>query len=93
MQVARQTYSHYETGRIQPPVGALFLLSKLYDVPVESLLELLKDILETELANKDGLSDSEHELIHYYRMPDDRDRGDISLFTKIKARQRGNGYA
>ena len=40
LNITRQTYSHYETGRIMPPVNSLYNLSKLYHVPVESFLEL-----------------------------------------------------
>ena len=40
LNITRQTYSHYETGRIMPPVNSLYNLSMLYHVPVESFLEL-----------------------------------------------------
>lgn len=40
LNITRQTYSHYETGRITPPVNSLYNLAKLYGIPVESLLEL-----------------------------------------------------
>lgn len=40
LNITRQTYSHYETGRITPPANSLYNLSKLYGVPVESFLEL-----------------------------------------------------
>lgn len=41
LNITRQTYSHYETGRITPPVNSLYNLAKLYGVPVESFLELV----------------------------------------------------
>lgn len=41
LNITRQTYSHYETGRITPPVNSLYNLSKLYGVSVESFLELV----------------------------------------------------
>lgn len=37
--ITRQTYSHYETGRITPPVNSLYNLSKLYKIPIENFLE------------------------------------------------------
>ena len=43
LNIIRQTYSHYETGRITPPVKALCKLSKLYGIPVESLLTLIME--------------------------------------------------
>ncbi len=41
LNITRQTYSHYETGRITPPVNSLYNLAKLYGVPVENFLELV----------------------------------------------------
>lgn len=41
LNITRQTYSHYETGRITPPVNSLYNLSKLYGLPVENFLELV----------------------------------------------------
>ena len=41
LNITRQTYSHYETGRITPPINALYNLAKLYGVPVESFLDLV----------------------------------------------------
>ncbi len=35
LNVIRQTYSHYETGRIMPPADSLYKLSQLYNVPIE----------------------------------------------------------
>lgn len=40
LNITRQTYSHYETGRITPPVNSLYNLARLYGIPVENLLEL-----------------------------------------------------
>lgn len=41
LNITRQTYSHYETGRITPPINSLYNLAKLYGVPVENFLELV----------------------------------------------------
>lgn len=38
--VTRQTYSHYETGRVTPSLGALCRLAQLYNFPMETLLSL-----------------------------------------------------
>lgn len=40
LNITRQTYSHYETGRISPPVNSLYNLAKLYGVPVENFMDL-----------------------------------------------------
>lgn len=39
LNITRQTYSHYETGRISPPLNSLYNLAKLYNVPLDSFLE------------------------------------------------------
>lgn len=39
LNITRQTYSHYETGRITPPVNSLYNLAKLYGIAVEDLME------------------------------------------------------
>ena len=39
--ITAQAYSHYETGRITPPVNSLYNLAKLYGVPVENFLNLV----------------------------------------------------
>lgn len=39
LNITRQTYSHYETGRISPPVNSLYNLARLYGIPVENLVE------------------------------------------------------
>lgn len=41
LNITRQTYSHYETGRVTPPVNSLYNLAKLYGVPVENFLDLV----------------------------------------------------
>ncbi len=38
LNISRQTYSHYETGRITPPPESLYTLAKLYHVSVDMLL-------------------------------------------------------
>lgn len=44
LNIIRQTYSHYETGRVTPPVKSLCKLADLYGIPVENLVSLvLKD--------------------------------------------------
>lgn len=40
LNITRQTYSHYETGRIVPPANSLYNIAKLYGIPVENLLDL-----------------------------------------------------
>lgn len=51
LNTVRQTYSHYECGRIVPPVTALFALATFYDIPAEILIRI------AEADYKRGLGD------------------------------------
>ena len=62
--ITRQTYSHYETGRITPPVNSLYNLSKLYKIPMENFLEYTTTCnhnlhYESNDSVKDILSDND----------------------------------
>lgn len=48
LDIIRQTYSHYETGRYTPGAEILYKIAKLYSVPVESLIELTLSIPEED---------------------------------------------
>lgn len=53
LNITRQTYSHYETGRITPPINSLYNLAKLYGVPIENFLELVVTYrIDTDYAYK-----------------------------------------
>lgn len=41
LNIIRQTYSHYETGRILPPLEAICALAELYQIPMDSLLKMV----------------------------------------------------
>lgn len=56
LNITRQTYSHYETGRIMPPVNSLYNLSKLYNVPVESFLALSASVAHHTASGAKHLS-------------------------------------
>lgn len=42
--IARQTYSHYETGKRTPTSDALFKLAGLYNISVDDLMQLTLEI-------------------------------------------------
>ena len=42
--IARQTYSHYETGKRTPDAETLYKLAGLYDISVDDLLQLTLSI-------------------------------------------------
>ncbi len=52
LDIQRQTYSHYETGRIKPPAAALYKIAKLYGIPVEDLLELSVHMETPQIAEE-----------------------------------------
>lgn len=39
LNVSRQTYSHYETGRIRPSISVLYRLAKFYGISTDEILE------------------------------------------------------
>lgn len=68
LNITRQTYSHYETGRITPPVNSLYNLAKLYGVPVENFLDLVVTYnINMDFAQKPAVqsSDMADDLSHF----------------------------
>lgn len=68
LNITRQTYSHYETGRIIPPTNSLYNLAKLYGIPVENFLDLVVTYnINTDFAKHSNKSnvDSPDELKSY----------------------------
>ncbi len=98
LNIIRQTYSHYETGRILPPLEALSTLAELYEVPIDSLLKLALQpeanpdslsLNESTVGKKDPfrLSAKESELVNHFRLLDKRDKEDILDYIKLKAQK------
>lgn len=50
LDITRQAYSHYETGRYMPNAEIMYKLAKLYSIPIESLIKLA-----VPLAAEDGI--------------------------------------
>lgn len=75
LNITRQTYSHYETGRITPPVDSLYNLSKLYNVPLNSFLELTinhqneEHLTEESMGNKPE-GDDINEFLKHISIPE-----------------------
>lgn len=77
LNITRQTYSHYETGRISPPVNSLYNLSRLYNVPLNSFLELsinphqntAEHPLEESMGNKSE-GDDLNEFLKHISIPE-----------------------
>lgn len=93
LNIIRQTYSHYETGRITPPLDALNNLALLYEIPIDSFLSFvihntpysITEISSPEIYDKPSMQEAE--LLMYYRLLDERDKNDILDFIRIKGRR------
>lgn len=98
LNIIRQTYSHYETGRILPPLEAVCALAELYQVSLDSLLKLvMQNDSEQELtissevpiptSKQSSLTAKESELINHFRLLDKRDKEDILDYIKLKSQK------
>ena len=99
LNIIRQTYSHYETGRILPPLEAICTLAELYQVPVVSLLKLVvqNNSEQDSFISKSSdmaipqkqihLSAKESELLNHFRLLDKRDKEDILDYIKLKSQK------
>ena len=99
LNIIRQTYSHYETGRILPPLEAICTLAELYQVPVDSLLKLVvqNNSEQDSFISKSSdmaipqkqihLSAMESELLNHFRLLDKRDKEDILDYIKLKSQK------
>ena len=89
LNISRQTYSHYETGRICPPSDSLAALARLYHVSIDYLLADANAEINMENKNSQRkLSEFEQRLLHYFFRLEGRDQKDILDFIEIKYRNR-----
>ncbi|SKB51578.1 DNA-binding transcriptional regulator, XRE-family HTH domain [Lachnospiraceae bacterium] len=68
--IIRQTYSHYENGRITPSADILCRLADLYHIPSEYLINLL---LPDEFQKKEKISDTD-EYLYFFADSEKRNR-------------------
>lgn len=91
--VIRQTYSHYETGRVCPSVAVLCKLADLYEIPIETLLEASDELKESEQQKSEALnhlSKKEQQFIGYFRLLDEREQEDIRDLLIMLAEKKRN---
>ncbi len=82
LNITRQTYSHYETGRITPPSNSLYNIAKLYGIPVENLMEKVVTYnINDDFAkktkpseNEDFLKDDLSSFLEYINAPENSKR-------------------
>lgn len=94
LDVIRQSYSHYETGRTTPSIETLNKLANLYQIPLDELLALQLD--HTAAANSycislSHISPRELDLLNSFRKLQEQDQQDILDFIRIKAARNQKG--
>ena len=62
LNIARQTYSHYETGKRTPSSEALYKLAGLYDISVEDLMQLVIDLDSNEYYDAPRITESANDI-------------------------------
>lgn len=86
LNISRQTYSHYETGRITPPPESLYTLAQLYHVSVDMLLsDRPKPSHKTTNPGTPMMSDAEllPNYLDYVSKPDNKKRlSNLTPFEK-----------
>lgn len=90
LDIIRQSYSHYETGRTSPSIETLQKLANLYHVPLNAFLNLQLNpaITPEDSANAKACCDisaEELQLLISFRRLSPQDQEDIITFMKIKA--------
>ena len=96
--IARQTYSHYETGKRKPSPDSLFKLAGLYNISVDDLMQFTLDIDRNISYDAPAPSQSsrdlegfinffnsiEKELYYYFNQLTDEDKEELIEFAKMK---------
>lgn len=102
LNITRQTYSHYETGRIKPSVDVLFRLAKIYGISVDDILRQAvdnkQDLSGNDLSVKDtgGASDNlfQKDFLACFQSLNEKDRKEtLSIMWEImqvKKKTEGN---
>lgn len=92
LNISRQTYSHYETGRIRPPAGALYSLARLYEIPVENLLSRMmlgQYGIENHMDKNEKDDRMEVQLLSCFRSLGERDKEDILSIINLRIKNKG----
>ena len=55
LHISRQTYSHYETGRIRPSINVLYQLAKYYGVSADDILKHIEPTLSEQESDGTGI--------------------------------------
>ena len=75
LDVSRQTYSHYETGKRNPSSETLFKLAGLYNISVEDLMQLSIDLDKNVYYDAPAPTQSSQDLsgfLEYFNNPNNQ---------------------
>lgn len=67
LNVARQTYSHYETGNRTPSAKSLYTLAHFYHIDINDLLQLTMELDEDIIFTTPKNTQSANDLIHFIK--------------------------
>ncbi len=90
LDIIRQSYSHYETGRTTPNNETLQKLATLYHIPLQNFISLQLGSVPaaentlSESALCPGLSAQELQLLSSFRRLSPQDQQDITDFIRVK---------
>lgn len=65
LNVARQTYSHYETGNRTPSAKSLYTLANFYHIDINDLLQLTIELDEDVIFTIPKNTQSANDLVHF----------------------------
>lgn len=92
LHIARQTYSHYETGRVRPSIQVLYQLAKFYEVSTDDILAHMGFQLPGQESEENGRKDrkkkndsfSEKEFLSCFYDLNEKNRMDtLSIMREI----------
>ncbi len=88
LHISRQTYSHYETGRIRPSIIVLYKIAKLYSISADEILEHIEISIQEQRENPGDCEEnggiSEKEIISYLHNLNEKNRVEaLSIMREI----------
>ncbi len=91
LNICRQTYSHYETGRIKPSIRVMCNLAQIYEITLEDILEhagftemnyVIKEISKEDIEEEEDLF--KPEFLSCFQSLDEKDRKEtLSIMWEI----------
>ncbi len=99
LNICRQTYSHYETGRIKPSIRVMCNLAQIYEITLEDILEhagfsemnyVIKEISKDDIEEEEELF--KPEFLSCFQSLNEKDRRDtLSIMWEIMQMKKKKG--